>query len=105
MPYSDKFKFALVAEYEAGGVSMEALKRKYGIRGNMTVAKWIKRYGKDGLGAVTVAASQIDERVEKTELISELEQARLRIAALEALVEVSSKHTGIDLKKKFGTKR
>jgi transposase len=103
MPYTEKFKLELVAEYEAGGISMEALKRKYGIGGNTTVAKWIKRYGKEGAGAISII-TKIDEHIEKTELIEELEAARLKIAALEALVEISSKRTGINLKKKFGGK-
>ena len=38
-------------------------------------------------------------------LVSELESARLRVAALETLIEVFQKETGLDIRKKGGSKR
>jgi hypothetical protein len=46
----------------------------------------------------------ISDKVDNITLRKELEDARLKIVALEALVDASSKLTGIDLKKKFGGK-
>ena len=105
MSYSEAFKLQVVSEYESGNTSITALQLKYSIGGNTTINKWIKRYGKDGLGSVDTAMDdslRINERLESITLKSELEAARLKIAALEALIDISSKQTGVDLKKKFG---
>lgn len=107
MGYSEEFKLRVVAEYEQG-ISASELQRKYNIGGNMTIVKWVKKYGKSGLGSVNLepdTSVQIGEKLDNILLKGELEEARLKIAALEALVEASSKHTGIDLKKKFGGKQ
>jgi transposase-like protein len=107
MAYNEAFKLQVVAEYEKGDISVTALQKKYNITGNTTITKWVKKYGKSGLGSVNVTPPtdiRISERLEAIVLKNELEQARIKIAALEALVDESSKLIGIDLKKKFGGK-
>lgn len=86
---------------------MNALQKKYNITGNTTIPKWVKKYGHSGLGSVDISVQSdvhIAERLEAIGLRNELEAARIKIAALEALVEESSKLMRIDLKKKFGGK-
>ncbi len=105
MGYSESFKLQVVAEYEKGSLSIFKLKEKYKIPGNSTITKWVKKYGSNGLGSVNLEKDndvRVDDKLQNITLKDELEQARIKIAALEALVEASSKHTGIDLKKKFG---
>ena|ERR1700741_3116406 len=105
MGYSESFKLKVVAEYEKGGISVVKLQEKYKIPGNSTISKWVKKYGASGLGSINLVKDptvRIDEKLKNIALKDELELARIKIAALEALVEASSKHTGIDLKKKFG---
>lgn len=109
MSYTESFKIQVVKEYEQGSVSREFLKKKYGIQGNSTVSKWIKKYGAVS-NAVSYHLSEdfsaaVKEGLEKEELLRQLEASRLKIAALEAVIEVSSELTGIDLKKKFGPKQ
>ena len=106
MSYTEAFKLQVVLEYESG-VSQAALQLKYNIGGNETISKWAKRYGKRGLGSIDLGIDdsvRISEKLEAITLKSELEAARLKIVALEALIDISSKQTGIDLKKKFGGK-
>lgn len=43
--YSLSFKLSLVKEVESGELSSKAAKEKYGIQGDHTVEKWIKKYG------------------------------------------------------------
>ncbi len=43
--YSMSFKLSVIKEYETSRVSLEALQRKYGIRGSHTVKRWIEKYG------------------------------------------------------------
>lgn len=109
MSYTESFKIQVVKEYEQGSVSREFLKKKYGIQGNSTVSKWIKKYGAVS-NAVSYHLSEdfstaVKEGLEKEELLRQLEASRLKIVALEAVIEVSSELTGIDLKKKFGPKQ
>jgi transposase-like protein len=105
MGYSESFKLQVVAEYEKGGISITKLQQKYNISGNSTISKWVKKHGASGLSSITLIKDptvRIDDKIENITLKDELEQARIKIAALEALIEASSKHTGINLKKKFG---
>lgn len=105
MAYTEAFKLQVVAEYELGNTSVTALQKKYNITGNTTITKWVKKYGKSGLGSVDITLPDdilVSERLQAIALKNELEQARIKIATLEALVDESSKLTGIDLKKKFG---
>ena len=43
--YSMSFKLSVVKEYEAGGIGLQELSRKYGIQGDSTVRKWLNKYG------------------------------------------------------------
>ena len=43
--YSMSFKLSVVQEYETTKISLEALKRKYGIQGDSTIRRWIEKYG------------------------------------------------------------
>ena len=45
--YSEAFKLKVVTELENGKlISIEQAKRKYGIRGSMTISGWLKKYGR-----------------------------------------------------------
>jgi transposase-like protein len=73
--YSEAFKMEVVRELEAEGKSFDELRRKYGIGGNDTVQKWVRRYGNGSRGKVI--------RVERPEEINELKQLRERTRRLE----------------------
>lgn len=108
MSYTESFKIQVVKEYEKGGVSLESLKRKYGVSGNSTISKWIKKYSLVSQAACYKLTDElsiaVQVQLEREDLLRQLEASRLKIAALEAVIEVSSELTGIDLKKKFGPK-
>ena len=108
MSYTESFKIQVVKEYEKGGVSLLFLKKKYGISGNSTITKWIKKYTSVSKAVsyhlADDLAMAVQDQLEKEELLRQLEASRLKIVALEAVIEVSSELTGIDLKKKFGQK-
>lgn len=65
----------VVRELESEGKAFEELRRKYGIGGNDTVQKWVRRYGNGTRGKII--------RVEKPEEINELKQLRERTRRLE----------------------
>jgi transposase-like protein len=43
--YSMSFKLQIVQEIEQGEISVTGAKRKYGIQGDQTVTKWLRKYG------------------------------------------------------------
>lgn len=108
--YSSCFKRKVVEEV-AGGSSISAVRRRYGIGGCNTVQQWLKRYGREDLLTEIVYVKMRSE----TDRIKELEQEnrRLKLAladavlaqeALESLVAVANEHYQTDLKKSLGTR-
>jgi transposase-like protein len=89
MRYSEAFKVQVVREYEAGEFSgLADAHRKYGIRGNGTVASWLKAYGKEHLMRKVMRVEAVGEadRIQKLEReVKQLKQA-LGEAKLETLV-------------------
>lgn len=108
--YSENFKLMVVRAYESGHWSIGALRRRYGIAGNYTIQRWLKRYGKQDLLAKKVIIMQADEQSEQKRLrarIKELEAAvvQLQLDKLEAqsYLEVACErlgHSVEELKKK-----
>ena len=78
--YSEAFKRQVVDELERGKhSSIERARRAYGIRGTMTVSKWVRKYGREDLLPKIVRIQTLKER-------DELAEARKRIRNLEAAV-------------------
>ena len=73
--YSEAFKMSLVKEVEEGDLPFEEVRRKYGISGRTTVARWVRKYGNGSRGKRI--------RVEKPEEIDELKRLRRRVCLLE----------------------
>jgi transposase len=103
--YSEPFRQHVVREYE-GGASISTLNRKYGIRGQDTVLKWIKRYGLYGLRHEVMTIQTVEEqnRIRLLEArVRELEAAVAQLALdklmLESTLAVVEAEYGIDVKK------
>lgn len=115
--YSEAFKLQVVRELELGrfGSAFEA-GRAYGIRGQGTVAYWVRRYGKDHLLGKVVRVMKADEQAEVKELrqrVRELERAladaHLDLKFETAYMQLACEAAGIkdvaDFKKKHAGKR
>lgn len=101
--YSEAFKMAVVRELETCDLPFKEIKRKYGIRGDDTVQRWVRKYGNGSRGKVV--------RVEKPDEINELERLRRRVRQLEtaladanidvrlerAFTELACERAGIDV--------
>jgi transposase-like protein len=74
--YSEAFKMEVVRELEMKGLAFGAIATKYGIRGKMTVSRWVGRYGNGSRGKVI--------RVERPGEISELQRLKARVRQLES---------------------
>jgi transposase len=108
--YSESFKIKVVREVEGGLLSKEAAKRKYGIRGKSAVLSWCRQYGQSRYPIMLrnqekkpVTPDDKDQRI--AELEAKLTYSKIKIDALESLIEVANEIYGIDLKKKVGIKR
>lgn len=115
--YSEAFKLQVVHELASGKFSSFcAASAAYGIKGSMTIQRWVRDYGRvDLLGKVV--------RVETVDEVSELKALRKRVRELEsalsdahlgkrfddAYLQIACRAAGIedveDFKKKHATKR
>lgn len=76
--YSEAFKRQVVDEIARGKfTSPYKAQKAYGIRGQTTVTKWVRKYGRDDLLPKRI-------RIETMEEIDQLKEARKRIKELEA---------------------
>lgn len=76
--YSEAFKRQVVDEIDRGKFSSpHTAKEAYGIRGNGTVERWIRKYGREDLLPKRI-------RIETMQEVDRLKEARKRIKELEA---------------------
>jgi transposase-like protein len=109
--YSICFKEKVVQEVSTGS-SISEVCRRYGIKGNYTVQRWIKRLGGEELFNEVIRVKMKGERDEIKRL--EEENKRLKIAlgeamlakhVMESLIEEVDRHYQTDVKKTFGQKQ
>ena len=103
--YSEAFKQQVVSEYEAG-VSVNALKKRYGIGGSETINLWIKKYGRDGFRHELIRIQSADEieKIKDLEMkVEELERSLGRVTLeklkLESVIEELEASYGVEIKK------
>jgi transposase-like protein len=89
--YSQGFKLQVVREVEMGSSCAWAVQRKYHIKGNNTVMRWVRQYGSGKYGKII--------RVEKADEINEL--ARLRSQLRQAKEALADAHMELGLEKAF----
>ena len=86
--YSEAFKMEVVRELEQSGMSVEAMRSRYGIRGGDTISRWLGRYGDGSRGKVI--------RVERPEEINELKRLRQRVRRLETALADSQVELAVE---------
>ncbi len=103
--YSEAFKRQVVSEYEAG-MSVNSLKKKYGIKGSETINLWIKKYAREGFRHELIriqTADEIDQIKSLEKRIEELERTLGRVTLeklkLESMVEELEESFGVEIKK------
>lgn len=106
--YPESLKVAVAREYITGNLGYGKLAAKYNLRGP-DVARhfvlWYRNRYPATAGAQRVQA-EADLSFSKDRLLEkQLQEANLKIAGLEMLIEIASKELGIDIVKKPGTKQ
>lgn len=91
-------KGQIISEYLTGGDTFKALELKYGINAR-TIQTWVRAYRiKEG---VTSENSPEDVRTLKKQLLD----TQLKNELLEEMLRLSAEQTGIDVRKKYGTRQ
>jgi len=106
--YSNCFKQKVVQEISEGS-SISEVRRRYDIRGENTVQKWLRQYGRTELlnTVIRVKMRSEDDRLKQLELENKqlkiaLADATLAKDVLETLIEVVDEHYQTDVKKNLG---
>jgi len=118
--YSDAFKHGIIEEYLKTGVSRRCLLRKYDIKGNSTITRWMEMLGyspkaennatlelnpvelakKDTLDSATTKAMAAEIK----RLKQQLDDERLRSEMLNRMVDLAEKTYKITVRKNSNTK-
>lgn len=121
--YPLEFKHAVIKEYLAGGVGQNALLRKYDIRINSGIVRWMRQLGyaevpaKDrylasskplSLPAKKTKKDQSSDALSQEQRIMDLERLledeQLRSEAYRRMIEIAEKELQIPIRKKSDTK-
>ena len=116
------FKSALCFEILSGKLSFSEAKVVYAIKGQGTIRRWLKQYQDQCLDVNLHSMNATDsipngtnpeeqggnsEDLKKTnqELEAALRMAKLKITALETMIDIAESDLNIDIRKKSGTKQ
>ena len=100
--YDPALKIAVARDYLTSSLGFTKLAKKYNLPGESTArhfVRWYRRMYPDGIVA------GIPEKPKQNALPADIQEANLKITALEMLIANAGKELGIDLVKKFGTKQ
>ena len=88
----------VISEYISGEGSYKSLGEKYKINPR-TIQSWVRAFRKDH------PSGKKGKPVDIESLKKQLADARLKNELLEEMLRLSEEHTGIDLRKKYGTRQ
>lgn len=110
--YSEAFKLEVVKEYEEGSGTIADLQRKYDIRGDATITRWLKNYGKTDILPKLVRVEKPGEQDQLKKLKKEIQQLKEAMADLHIenvinknTLKATAEQMGLsvdELKKKLG---
>ena len=120
--FEESFKSAVSLEVLSGSLSYIEARRVYGIRGQGTIRRWVGQYLKQtekinlhGMESMesTPQHSQTEDQWghkddlqrSNQELKDALKMAKLKITALETMIDIAESELHIDIRKKSGTKQ
>ncbi len=110
--YSISFKQKVVKEIEEEGLTLQAARKRYDIKGGETIHRWLRNFGKSHLLNKIVRVETKGEKDRLKELEAEVKRLKLALAdktmekdVLETLIEIVNEHYHTDVKKNFGQQR
>jgi transposase-like protein len=96
-----KNKQQIISEYLSGDATFEQLGQKYGLP-LRTIQSWVRSYRKRTGSA---PAKDLGAKADIKFLKKQLEEAQLKNELLEEMLRLSAQQTGIDIRKKYGTRQ
>jgi transposase len=111
--FSDVLKLRIIQEVLSGSISKEAAKRKYGIRGNSAILKWMRKFGYIGnpyqptevMESKDLSDDPADLKLRIKELEKALADAKLSSEAYSTMIDIAEQEFKIPIRKKFVTKQ
>ncbi len=107
--YPESLKIAVAREYLTGNDGYGKLARKYELRDARVVRGFVdwhrRRYPDPENPGSQVQVDPAPRGINEREWQRQLQEANLKIAGLQMLIEVAQKELGIDIVKKPGTKQ
>jgi transposase-like protein len=95
-----KNKQQIISEYLSGDHTFSALSKKYGVNAR-TIQTWVRVFRKQ----FPAADSQSPAHSDINGLKKQLFQAQIKNELLEEMLRLSEEQTGIDFRKKYGTRQ
>lgn len=92
----------IISEYMSGDQSYEALGQKYGVKAR-TIQTWVRAYRRKHPDLTPSAPT--NEPVDVGQLKKKIEELELKNELLDEMLRLSEEATGIDFRKKYGTRR
>jgi transposase-like protein len=104
--YDNSLKIAVARDYLNSELGYGKLGEKYGLAGKTVrhFVRWYKAHY-DVQVSLPQQAPVTSSGPEVELLRKQLEEANLKVAALEIMMEIAKKELGVDIVKKFGTKQ
>lgn len=114
--YELSFKRKLCEELLSGTISLRGIVRKYNLRSVGTVSGWIKWYQQEQIELINLQSmstqpsqSETNDSSSKSseeyrKLQEELKLAKLKVTALETMIDIAEDQFNIEIRKKPGTK-
>ena len=111
--FSDVLKLQIIQEVVSGSISKEAAKRKYGIKGNSAITKWMCKFGyidnpyqpTEVMESKDLSDDPADLKLRIKELEKALADAKLSSQAYSTMIDIAEQEFKIPIRKKFVTKQ
>jgi transposase len=109
--YSISFQQQIVREIETDRMSIYEAQKRYGIKGSMTIRRWIRKFGQEQLLNKIIRVETMEEKDRIKQMEEEIKKLKVALAdsllaqrCLETIIDEANKEYGMDLKKSYGEK-
>ncbi len=116
--YSDEFKMKVVQEYMTSHLTQPEILEKYFIGGSSSITNWMRKFGlketsirhrNNYTTSMSKGRKKTSQELSLETRVKDLEKAleheKLRILALDTMIEIAEEKLNISIRKKSGTKQ
>jgi transposase len=105
--YSEAFKKQVVKEFEQSLFTKAELRRRYNIRGNSCIPRWLKKYGKFTYqNKLTLGRPMKDPQSQRIkELEAQLVKKEQELLVFKKFIEIAERELKVEIIKKSGSKQ